>query len=120
MLHKIQTTGMAYLCPKRLETSGRSFNSNNYIEAGRMSTEDLVIDSFAKQLVCPVCTDEEVTQPMMQCGDFPNNLFCPHCDLGIEFSRPFGLGSKLKLIYTDYRIRKFIKRRKDEHNRQSR
>lgn len=112
--------GMDCVYLEGLETSKRSFNSDYYIGAGRMSTENLIIDSFAKQLVCPICTDKEVTQPMMQCGDFPNNLFCPRCDLGIEFSRPFGLGSKLKLIYTDYRIRKFIKRRKDEHNRQSR
>ncbi len=118
MLHSIKVNGLDFFYHTRLETSEKPHNSNNYTEAERMSTEDLIIDSFAKQLVCPVCTDKEVTQPMTQCGDFPDNLFCPHCDLGIELSRPFGLGSKLKLIYADYRIRKFIKRMEDEHNKE--
>ncbi len=42
MLHKIQTMGMACLYPEGLETSKRSFNSDNYTEAGIMSITDKV------------------------------------------------------------------------------
>ena len=74
-----------------------------------MSIEDLIIDAFAKQLVCPVCSDKDVTQPMMQCGDFPANLFCPHCDLGIEFSRPWGVKG---IKYTKQKVKEFLGRLK--------
>jgi len=79
-------------------------------KGNKMSTEDLIIDAFAKQLVCPVCTDKDITQPMAQCGDYPDNLFCPHCDLGIELSHPFNLGDKSEFKYIGHRVKEFLSR----------
>ena len=40
MLYRIETKGMGCFHLERLETSGRSFNSDYYIEAGVMSITD--------------------------------------------------------------------------------
>ena len=77
-----------------------------------MSIEDLIIKAFTKQLMCPVCTDKSVTQPMCQYGDFPNSVFCPHCDLSVTFSGLFLRGEKGHLRYVDSRVTDFLKRKK--------
>ncbi len=39
-----------------------------------------------KPLLCPLCSPDCMPggQPMSSYGDDESNLFCPHCDLGIN------------------------------------
>ena len=84
-----------------------------------MDTEIKVITAFEVQLVCPVCSDEDVTQPMCAYGDFPNYIFCPHCDLSIGFTPPSlgdcsGKDLEKHINYIDSRVTEFLKREEKE------
>ena len=81
---------------------------------GKMN-DDLIIKAFSVQdvkLLCPVCSAEEYEpgQPMCAYGDYPETLFCPHCDLTIAFSQP-DLGSKSgRTHWQEHCLKKFIER----------
>ena len=76
---------------------------------------DLIIKAFSIQddkLLCPVCSADESDpgQPMCAYGDYPDTLFCSHCDLTITFSRPDS-GSKSGLTrWQEHCLMKFIER----------
>ena len=76
---------------------------------------DLIVIAFSVQgekLLCPVCSAEEYEpdQPMVSYGDYPETLFCPHCDLTITFSQP-NLGNRdVNTIWEEQCMKKFIER----------
>ena len=116
MLHKIKIVGVGCFHKERLEPSGRSLHSNYYTEAGRMRVTKLVQDAFVIQLICPICSDGCITQEMIQFGNFPEQMFCPHCEIVIPTPVPI-IDSKGKhLLYIEHQAKEFIKRWKNEHN----
>ncbi len=76
-----------------------------------MGTVKKIITAFEVQLVCPVCSDGDVTQPMAPFGDFPESLFCPHCDLSISLSTPWNIRD---FKYAGHRVGDFLKRKEKE------
>ena len=78
-----------------------------------MNNDELIIKAFsiqADKLLCPVCSSEDNVpgQPMDAYGDYPGELFCPHCDLVISFSQP-DLGSKSgRTHWLEHCLKKFI------------
>ncbi|KKM99712.1 hypothetical protein LCGC14_1145180 [marine sediment metagenome] len=116
MLYKIKIVGMGCVYLERLETSGRSFNSDYYIETRIMSNIQIIQDAFVIQLICPVCSDGCITQEMIQYRDFPEWMFCPHCDLVILTPVPVDIYKEGELAYMGHQAKEFIKRWKDEHN----
>ncbi len=77
--------------------------------------DDLIIKAFsiqADKLLCPVCSAEdwEPEQPMCAVGDYPETLFCPHCDLTITFSRPDCCCKSGRTHWQEHCLKKFIER----------
>lgn len=81
-----------------------------------MNLGSKIINAFARQLRCPVCSDKEVNQNMMQYEGMSKWLFCPHCDLGILIDRPSIRGfmepveeTEKGMAYVEQRVDEFIK-----------
>ena len=77
--------------------------------------DDLIIEAFSIQgdkLLCPVCSAEESgpDQPMCAYGDYPETLFCPHCDLTITFSQPDCYCKGGRTHWHEHCLKKFIER----------
>ncbi len=76
---------------------------------------DLIVIAFSVQgekLLCPVCSAEEYEpdQPMMPYGDYPETLFCPHCNLTITFSQPDSGSKSGRTHWQEHCLKKFIER----------
>lgn len=75
--------------------------------------DELIIKAFsiqAAKLLCPVCSADEPIQPMMAFGDYPDTLFCPHCDLTIMFSAPaLDKPNGKHVFWAEHCLKKFIK-----------
>lgn len=53
---------------------------DNYYQKCKKASVKLGATIASTKIYCPMCTD----QPLSVDGDFPNFLFCPHCELVAE------------------------------------